>query len=143
MANRFKGINAQKRLKETKVESTIKTEEQKPRDASNSTSGKVGRPKGKRSGGDYQQVTVYLSKARILEIKDLLYQIDRENLIYSDSPFEKLDFSDVVEEALLDWHTKTYYKFQDFNEEKRKKFNQEQFERNKELHEQLKLKNAK
>lgn len=53
---------------------------------------KVGRPRGKRSNPDYEQVTAYIKRQTYREIKIALLQQE-----------ELADFSELIEELLCDW----------------------------------------
>jgi hypothetical protein len=53
---------------------------------------KLGRPRGKRSNPDYEQVTAYIKKSTYTAIKIALLQSD-----------EGQEFSELVEELLTDW----------------------------------------
>lgn len=95
MANKFTGINAAKRLEKAQSEPTTTT----PAVASVETlemPKKVGRPQGKKSSDDFRQITAYVRKDTVRDIKKLLIERDEIGL-------EKLDFSGVIEEGLILW----------------------------------------
>jgi hypothetical protein len=95
MANKFTGINAAKRLEKAESEPTIEKATETPAKAAE-TAKKVGRPTGKKSNSDFRQITAYVRKDTVRNIKKLL--LERDELKYT-----KMDFSDVIEEGLIRW----------------------------------------
>src|SRR4051812_4010629 len=102
MANKFTGIGGTKKLKRTESEQSIAKALEPPTELLQ-TSNNVRRPNGKKSGDDFRQITAYVRKDTLREIKNLL--LEREEI-----GLDKLDFSDVIEEGLERWieHEKRY-----------------------------------
>jgi hypothetical protein len=96
--NRFAGLQAVKQLKETKDAPQNKAFEQTPVKIDLRTSGsdatipRRGRPNGKRSNADFQQVTAYVRRDTYRRVSIKL--LDREN---------KGEFSELIEELLQKW----------------------------------------
>ena len=107
--NRFAGLAAAKQLQETQVVATlpisntvvknnkikndVKQEESKPSDISREVEMvKRGRPNGKRSNAEFQQVTAYVRRDTYRRVSIRL--LDRP---------QKGEFSELVEELLQDW----------------------------------------
>jgi hypothetical protein len=96
--NRFAGLQAVKQLQKTKDAPQSKAFEQTPVKIDLRTSGsdaatpRRGRPNGKRSNADFQQVTAYVRRDTYRRVSIKL--LDREN---------KGEFSELIEELLQKW----------------------------------------
>jgi len=84
MKNRFAGINAAKKIQETKSHIASESITETPL--------KRGRPGGKRTNDKYQQVTAYIEKDTYKKVKIKLLE----------NP-TKLEFSEIVQNLLHDW----------------------------------------
>lgn len=104
MKNRFAGLQAAKQLqdnKEIEIEGTlqdshenqlqVKTDVQN-NEGENALSPKRGRPNGKRSNADFQQVTAYVRRDTYRQVSMKL--LDRHN---------KGEFSELIEDLLQKW----------------------------------------
>jgi len=100
--NRFAGLQAVKQLQDTKQievkkspqntvfeQSTVKIE---PKRSYDTTAPRRGRPNGKRSNAEFQQVTAYVRRDTYRRVSIKL--LDREN---------KGEFSELIEELLKKW----------------------------------------
>jgi hypothetical protein len=88
--NRFAGLQAVKKLQaEKQVEVVVETQSNTPTDG---TEVKRGRPNGKRTNVEFQQVTAYVRRDTYRKVSIKL--IDRES---------KGEFSELVEELLQQW----------------------------------------
>jgi len=102
--NRFAGLQAVKKIqenKETKLVNNFRDEEfnQKPEEVKLMSNGDTaantprrGRPNGKRSNSEFQQVTAYVRRRTYRQVSIKL--LDREN---------KGEFSELIEELLQKW----------------------------------------
>ncbi len=95
MANKFTSMNAAKRLEKAEAEPIIERKTETPLNGTHAPK-KVGRPQGKKSSDDFRQITAYVRKETVRDIKKLLIERDEIGL-------PKLDFSNVIEEALVHW----------------------------------------
>lgn len=102
--NRFAGLQAVKQLQDTKEidvkgtpqnkaleQSPVKIE-LKSNESDNATTPRRGRPNGKRSSAEFQQVTAYVRRDTYRRVSIKL--LDREN---------KGEFSELIEELLQKW----------------------------------------
>lgn len=102
--NRFAGLQAVKKIqenKEIKIVNTLKSEESKQiptktnlisKEDNSATMPRRGRPNGKRSNSEFQQVTAYVRRETYRKVSIKL--IDQE---------VKGEFSELIEELLQEW----------------------------------------
>jgi hypothetical protein len=118
MANKFTGINAAKRLEKAEAEPIIEKANNAPTNGTHAPK-TVGRPKGKKSGGEYQQVTVYIQKHLLLKIKELFLEREQLSIGYNEIFLKKQDFSDFVNDALFYYRSQENQKINSFLEDRR------------------------